>query len=124
MGFHWACTIITWVAFGFCIRLSQILRDRLDMFANDPDLAPRVRYGNAVWLILVAAVSACPCLVSVPDNCSSEQLLMLIASVLYTVKQYWPPAKVKPAYERRNKDVEMDGKRSPRQQPYVGMIGG
>lgn len=57
MGFHWACTIITWLAFGFCIRLTLTLRDRLDVFVNDPDLAPQVRFGNAVWLTLVSAVS-------------------------------------------------------------------
>lgn len=49
---------------------------------------------------------------------------MLIASVLYTVKHIWGPAKVEPTYSSKSKDLEMDGKKSPKQQSYVGMIGG
>lgn len=72
MGFHWACTIITWIAFGFCIRVTQILRDRVDDISFDePDTSPialplEVRFGNAVWLLLVSAVSSVPPHFAVP----------------------------------------------------------
>lgn len=61
MGFHWACTIVTWIAFGLCIQVTDIARNRIRGYNNNEDagLATplEVRYGNAVWLTLVSAVS-------------------------------------------------------------------
>jgi hypothetical protein len=57
-SFHVFCTVIAWVAFGMCIRMTKNINITLDGYYGwlVIPLPLRAKYGNAVWLALVASV--------------------------------------------------------------------
>jgi hypothetical protein len=67
-SFHIACTLITWIAFGMCIRITKAVNDTLFRYNEGTEASlplPLVaRYGNAVWLALVSAVRTLPLIVA------------------------------------------------------------
>ena len=57
-SFHVFCTVIAWVAFGMCIRMTKEINNVLNGYIGWPaiSLPMEARYGNAVWLAFVASV--------------------------------------------------------------------
>jgi hypothetical protein len=105
-SFHVFCTLIAWVAFGMCIRMTKHINITLDGYYGwlVIPLPLRAKYGNAVWLALVASVRFASVVLLGPD----PQILLLVATILYGIKMFGKSAKSENTYHVNSKDVELD----------------
>jgi hypothetical protein len=104
-SFHVFCTVIAWVAFGMCIRMTKEINNVLNGYIGWPaiSLPMKARYGNAVWLALAASVRL-P-LTFLPG--ADIKILLLVGTILYGIKMFGKSAKSEDTYVN-SKDVELD----------------
>jgi hypothetical protein len=105
-SFHVFCTLIAWVAFGMCIRMTKHINITLDGYYGTPviPLPLTAKYGNAVWLALVASVRLSMVLLIGAE----PKILLLVATILYGDRMFSKSAKSEDSYHVNSKDVELD----------------
>jgi hypothetical protein len=89
-----------------CIRMTKNINITLDGYYGTPviPLPLTAKYGNAVWLALVASVRLSLFVWLGADL----EILLLVATILYGIKISGKSAKSEDSYHVNSKDVELD----------------
>jgi len=105
-SFYVFSTLVAWVAFGMCIRMTKEINKVLNGYIGWPaiSLPLTAKYGNAVWLALVASVR----LPSIILLGADPKILLLVGPILYGIKLFSKSAKSEDPSYVNSKDVKLD----------------